>query len=133
MTALPILFEIADRTAHHLRDEGEARTRLTTQRKIETRGALHDFSPAAPPEIMFPPANAELWAGSVDGASARPFVLAGRGEGLLAWYIDGRPSETDDAGMPVWLPTLPGFYTITAVDESGRASRVRVRVLMGPS
>tara|TARA_R110000796_G_scaffold27004_10_gene74591 strand:- start:3978 stop:6035 length:2058 start_codon:yes stop_codon:yes gene_type:complete len=133
VTALPLLFEIADRTAHHLRDEGEARTRLTTQRKIETRGALHDFSPAAPPEIMFPPANAELWAGSVDGASARPFVLAGRGEGLLAWYIDGRPSETDDAGMPVWLPTLPGFYTITAVDESGRASRVRVRVLTGPS
>ena len=132
-TALPILFEIADRTAHHLRDEGEARTRLTTQSKIETRGALHDFSPAAPPEILFPPANAELWAGSVDGSSARPFVLAGRGEGKLSWYIDGSPAETDDAGAPIWRPSQAGFYTVTAVDGSGRSSLVRVRVLTGPS
>ena len=132
-TALPFLFEIADRTAHHLRDEGEARTRLTTQRRFETRGALHDFSPAAPPEILFPPSNAELWAGSVDGSSARPFVLAGRGEGKLAWYIDGSPVETDDAGSPIWKPEQAGFYTVTAVDDSGRSTRVRVRVLTGPS
>ena len=133
VTALPFLFEIADRTAHHLRDEGEARTRLTTQRKIETRGALHDFSPEAPPVILFPPASAELWAGSVDGKLARPFVLAGRGEGRVSWYLDGKPSQIDDAGAPVWQPTQAGFYTITAVDQSGRSSRVRVRVLMGPS
>ena len=74
-----------------------------------------------------------MWAGSVDGKSARPFVLAGRGEGRVSWYIDGKPSQIDDAGAPVWQPTQAGFYTITAVDQSGRSSRVRVRVLMGPS
>ena len=133
VTALPLLFEIADRTAHHLRDEGEGRTRLTTQRRRDPQQALQAFLPDAPPEILFPPANAELWAGSVDGSPARPFVLAGRGEGRLAWYIDGQPSDTDGAGAPVWRPAQAGFYTITAVDPQGRSSQVRVRVLTGPS
>ena len=75
----------------------------------------------------------ELWAGPVNGRAARGFVLAGRGEGRLSWYIDGRPCDTDDAGAPVWAPDRPGFYTVTAVDSAGRASRVRVRVLTGPA
>tara|TARA_R110000764_G_scaffold38142_2_gene84449 strand:+ start:271 stop:2328 length:2058 start_codon:yes stop_codon:yes gene_type:complete len=131
--ALPILFEIADRAAHHLRDTGEARGRLTSERRLQSRGAMHDFAAAAPPQILFPPSEAELWAGAVDGAPARGFVLAGRGEGQLSWYVDGAPCAIDDAGAPVWSPTREGFYTVTAVDAAGRASRVRVRVLTGPA
>lgn len=132
-TALPILFEMADRTSHHLQDEGEARSRLTTERRFRSKGTLRDFSPDAPPEIMFPPVNAELWAGDVNGAKPRPFVFAGRGEGQLSWYVDGEQCETDDAGVPVWVPKRPGFYTVTAVDGAGRSSHVRVRVLTGPA
>ena len=94
---------------------------------------MHDFAAAAPPQILFPPSEAELWAGQVDGAPARGFVLAGRGEGQLSWYIDGAPCAIDGAGAPVWSPTREGFYTVTAVDAAGRASRVRVRVLTGPA
>ncbi|KCZ56383.1 hypothetical protein HY29_08815 [Hyphomonas beringensis] len=131
--ALPILFEIADRTAHHLQDEGEARTRLTTSRRLNTKGALRTFTPETPPEILFPPMNAELWAGEVNGKPTRGFVLAGRGEGALSWYVDGQACDVDDAGSPVWTPQRPGFYSVTAVDDAGRSSTVKVRVLTGPA
>ena len=95
---------------------------------------MRQFAEDAPPQILFPPLNAELWAGEVNGKAPRAFVLAGRGEGRLNWFIDGIPSETDETGAPVWAPTRDGFYTVTAVDGAGRASRVRVRVLTsGPA
>jgi len=84
---------------------------------------------AEAPHILFPPKGAELWSGEINGAPARPFVLAGRGEGKLRWFIDGEPSEVDDAGLPVWQPERAGFYAVSAVDEKGRTSEVRVRVI----
>ena len=107
--------------------------RLMTERMPEAKGALADFDgEARPPEILFPPRNAELWAGTVDGQVARPFVLAGRGETDLRWYVDGAPVKLDDGGLPSWRPTRAGFYEVSAIDADGRASRVEVRVL-GPS
>ena len=131
--ALPILFEIADRAAHHLKDSGQAYGRLTTERAPKALAPQRDFVSVAPPEILFPPRNAELWAGTVDGQAPRAFVLAGRGEGVLRWFIDGEPCELDASGAPVWRPNRAGFYRITAVDSEGRSSDVRVRVLTGPS
>lgn len=128
-SALPVLFEMADRVSHHLRDDGEARARLTTERPKKARGAQRNLSQDRPPEILFPPEGAELWAGPVNGQPGRPFVLAGRGDGALNWFIDGAPTPLDDAGSPIWQPRQPGFYQVTAVDAEGRTSRVRVRVL----
>lgn len=127
--ALPVLFEMADRAAHHLRDDGDSERRLSARPLTPAKGALRELSSNRPPEILFPPQGAELWAGKVDGRAPRPFVLAGRGSGALNWYIDGEPATLDDAGAPVWRPERPGFYLVTAVDKSGRSSRVRVRVL----
>jgi penicillin-binding protein 1C len=129
--ALPILFQIADRAAHHLSDEGASGARLMTQRLPDTKGARANFGSAGPvaPSILFPPPGAELWAGDIGGEAARAFVLAGRGEGPLNWFIDGAPSQIDDAGAPIWSPQKPGFYTVTAVDPDGRSSGVKVRVL----
>jgi penicillin-binding protein 1C len=104
-----------------------------TQKMPDAKGALADFDgEARPPEIVFPPRNAELWAGTVDGQVARPFVLAGRGETDLRWYVDGAPVKFDDGGLPSWRPTRAGFYEVSAIDAEGRTSRVEVRVL-GPS
>jgi len=127
--ALPVLFEMADRVSHHLRDDGESRSRLTTEPLKKARGAQRNLSANRQPEILFPPEGAELWAGPVNGQPGRPFVLAGRGQGALNWFVDGAPTERDDAGSPIWQPRQPGFYQITAVDPEGRATRVRVRVL----
>lgn len=127
--ALPILFEMADRAAHHLRDDGDSELRLSAAPLTPSKGALRAFSTDRPPEILFPPQGAELWAGTVDGRAPRPFVLAGRGAGALSWFIDGEPAPLDDAGAAVWRPDQPGFYLVTAVDGAGRSSRVRVRVL----
>ena len=128
--ALPILFEVADRAALHLGESGAAKSRLMTQRAPETRGALSHFATVdAPPEILFPPKAAELWAGEVNGGKARPFVFAGRGEGQLRWFVDGLPIELDDGGLPTWHPQSAGFYRISAVDIAGRTSAVRVRVI----
>lgn len=128
--ALPLLFEISDRAAHHLGESGSSMTRLMSQKAPEAKGALARFDgDAKPPEILFPPRGAELWAGAVDGKPARPFVFAGRGEGDLDWFVDGAPVRLDDGGLPSWRPAQAGFYQISAVDPVGRASRVEVRVL----
>ncbi|MEE2879657.1 MAG: penicillin-binding protein 1C [Pseudomonadota bacterium] len=129
-TALPILFEVADRAAYHLGSGGGAKGRLMSERPAEAKGALARFDRrSAAPEILFPPKDAELWSGDVNGKPARPFVLAGRGEGRLRWFVDGEPCETDDAGLPVWKPAKSGFYRVSAVDDAGRETSVRVRVL----
>lgn len=127
--ALPVLFEMADRVSHHLRDDGESRARLTTEPIKKSKGAQRQLTAERPPEILFPPEGAQLWAGPVNGQPGRPFVLAGRGQGALSWYVDGTPTERDDAGAPIWQPRQPGFYQVTAVDAEGRSARVRVRVL----
>ena len=129
--ALPILFEVADRAAYHLGGDGDAGARLMPERRHEADGALTSFdhSRAEAPHILFPPKDAELWSGEINGAPARPFVFAGRGEGKLRWFIDGEPSDTDDAGLPIWQPKRAGFYEVRAVDEDGRTSEVRVRVI----
>ncbi len=128
--ALPLLFEVADRAAHHLGESGSSTTRLMSQKAPQAKGALARFDgDAKPPEILFPPRNAELWAGTVDGKPARPFVFAGRGEGALRWYVDGAPVTLDDGGLPSWRPDRVGFYRVSAVDPAGRASSVEIRVL----
>lgn len=127
--ALPVLFEIADRAAHHLRDEAYTHPGPEGPRAAPATGPLQVFTPAGPPEILFPPDQAQLWAGPVAGRQPRPFVLAGRGAEPLSWFIDGQPCPTDDSGMPVWQPTEAGFYRISAVDRMGRTTSVEIRVV----
>ena len=128
--ALPILFDIADRAAAHLGTSSPEAERLFQKTNKAPQTAISAFDQDdAPPEILFPPIGAELWAGHVDGRPARAFVLAGRGAGELNWYIDGVPSPIDDGGLPAWTPDKPGFYTVSVVDEAGRQAQRRVRVL----
>ena len=128
--ALPLLFDVADRATSHLGESSPSTARLMTERMPDAKGALADFDgEARPPEILFPPRNAELWAGTVDGQPARPFVFAGRGESDLNWYVDGAPVTLDDGGLPSWQPDNAGFYRVSAIDAEGRASSVEVRVL----
>lgn len=130
LAALPILFEAADRAAHHLGESGAAKSRLMSEVQREARGALVAFDgEAKPPEILFPPRDAELWAGAVDGKPARPFVFAGRGEGDLNWFVNGVPVEPDAGGLPSWQPPDAGFYRVSAVDQGGRTSSVDIRVM----
>ncbi|MEM7493478.1 MAG: penicillin-binding protein 1C, partial [Pseudomonadota bacterium] len=129
-TALPILFEVADRSAELLGQTTENRVRLTSERPPTARGAQTQFEEAdLPPQILFPPKNAELWAGNVNRARARAFVFAGRGDGALNWYVDGDPILPDAGGLPAWTPNQDGFYLVSTVDSVGRTSSVRVRVL----
>lgn len=127
---MPILFDIADRAAAHLGTSSPEAERLFQKTNKAPQTAISAFDQDdAPPEILFPPIGAELWAGHVDGRPARAFVLAGRGAGELNWYIDGVPSPIDDGGLPAWTPDKPGFYTVSVVDEAGRQAQRRVRVL----
>ena len=128
--ALPLLFEVADRAAHHLGETGASKSRLMSEALPDVRGALVNFEDTRrPPEILFPPRNAELWAGRVDGKPARPFVFAGRGDSALRWFVNGQPVALDDGGLPSWQPPNAGFYRVSAVDVSGREASVAVRVL----
>jgi len=127
--ALPLLFEIADRATHHL-DAGDTRvSRLASSDLPEARAAHRRFTAPTRPEILFPPQDAELWAGDLGGRAARAFVLTGRGAGRLTWYVDGEPAETDAAGLALWRPVRAGFYRVSAVDENGVGASVEVRVI----
>lgn len=128
--ALPILFDIADRTHVYLSSGERQSDRILTAPSRRPQASLVRFEKdEGPPSILFPPKDAELWAGRVNGEQARPFVFSGRGAGALKWFVDGHPCPLDDGGLPTWAPELPGFYMISAVDDKGRSSQVRVRVL----
>lgn len=129
-TALPILFEVADRSAEILGQAPENGARIMSEKTPNARGAQTRFEEADQhPQILFPPKNAELWAGQIDGQPARAFVFAGRGDGTLSWYVDAEPILPDAGGLPAWAPDQAGFYRVSAVDSVGRTSSVRVRVL----
>lgn len=121
--ALPILFDVADRVAT-----------TATAPATEQQAALPRSDPPPPlarfggperrPEILFPPDGAEIWHDRPD----RRFVLAARGREPLSWFVDGTPVARDAGGAPVWRPSGPGFYTVTAVDPRGVSARATVRV-----
>ena len=129
--ALPLLFDVFDRVALSARG-GAAPGRSRIGPAAPAPRPLADFERAGDaPVILFPPENAALWAEDF-GADARGFVLAGRGEGRLEWYVDGAPAGRDAAGAPIWRPAAPGFYAVAAIDGAGRSTQVQVRVI-GPS
>ena len=129
-TALPILFDVADRAAARLGGQEGSGERIISPKQERASATLASFTnDSAPPEILFPPVGAELWGGEVNGKPARAFVFAGRGDGKLSWFVDGEPCELDAEGEPIWQPKRPGFYRVKAVDSQGRSAQVRIRVL----
>ncbi|MGJ3231614.1 MAG: penicillin-binding protein 1C [Oceanicaulis sp.] len=119
--ALPALFDLADTLARHAPGAG-ARPLVAERRTPQT---LARFARAdQPPDILFPPEDAELWA----EAPGRGFVLSARAGSPVRWYVDGRPAGENAAGQPIFAPAGEGFYELAAVDGAGRETRVRVRV-----
>jgi len=131
--ALPLLFDMADLAARTLATDRSGHGGTTRRLAPRELHALARYEPGSgAPEILFPPAGAELWAGPVDGRAPRGFVLSGRGEGPLRWFIDGAPVPSDAGGAATWRPAAAGFYEVSAVDAAGRTRRVRVRVIGAP-
>jgi penicillin-binding protein 1C len=119
--ALPLLFEVfdtlaGDAGASHARSLQAAPTALTR---------LGDADDG--PSVLFPPEGAEVLIDRF-GPASRGLALAGKGQGLR-WYVDGAPIAPGLAGgEPVWRPSSPGFYVLTAVDSAGRRALAHVRV-----
>ncbi|MEM7766468.1 MAG: penicillin-binding protein 1C [Pseudomonadota bacterium] len=132
--ALPLLFQVADLAAQTLaRDQGGGTGTNPARHGNGAHQSLAAFDrDDSPPDILFPPSGAELWAGPIDGRPSRGFVFSGRGEGGLSWFVDGQPVPSDAGGAATWRPSRAGFYTVAAVDPAGRTSRVRVRVIGAP-
>jgi penicillin-binding protein 1C len=127
-TALPLLYSVFDLVGSRLGAEGRASDRLMTAKKDAPHFAMVDFAGEdQPPMILFPPDNAVLLQKRPDHPNPG-FVLSGRGKGALSWFVNGRVIEQDAAGAPVWVPAGAGFYSLSAVDETGRETRVLVRV-----
>ena len=82
------------------------------------------FRADAAPHILFPPDGAEVWS----DRAGRGFILAAQAPGPVRWFADGETVSENALGEPVWIPPGPGFYAVSAVDEAGRTSEVRVRV-----
>lgn len=120
--ALPILFDLFDQLP---RQEVPREDREPWRLAQETPEPLARYNRDPAPEILFPPDEAEVWMET----GGRDYVLAGRAETPLHWYVDGQPVTYNAAGEPVWAPEGPGFYAIRAVDAEGRSTLSRVRIV----
>mgnify|MGYP003668311020 CR=1 FL=1 len=130
IAALPLLFDVFDRAASLDPAQRRGWGSPSGERTGDAPAPLARFNPGArPPDILFPPDGGEVWSET----SGRSFVLSGRGETALNWYVDGHPLDRNGAGETVWVPPSEGFYTVTAVDTDGRTARARVRVRMPPA
>lgn len=122
--ALPTLFDLADAVARW--DPGFVNDAPILDRAPAPPSLARFSAEAAPPVILFPPEDSELWA----EGPGRDFVLSARGAGAVRWYVDGAPADRDAGGAQVFRPEQPGFYALTVVDAEGRSTRTRVRVRM---
>lgn len=124
--ALPLLFSLFDaamreRPASLLHERRNGPEAADTPQTLAEFGSFTD----QPPTILFPPTDAELWAGQ-----GRPsFVLAASGKKPFRWYVDGEPVPLDQGGASVWHPEAGGFYRVVVVDSLGRSNAARVRVI----
>ena len=127
-TALPLLFSVFDKLNSVMGAQGQASDRLIADKQATPHFSMVEFAKDdLPPMILFPPDEAVLLQKRPDHPSPG-FVLSGRGEGDLRWFVNGQVISRDAAGAPVWIPSGPGFYKLSAVDENGRESHVQVRV-----
>ena len=121
--ALPVLFRLADGVSQ-LAPRGDMGVDRQAEPPEETPQTLADFRADAAPHILFPPDGAEVWS----DRAGRGFILAAQAPGPVRWFADGETVSENALGEPVWIPPGPGFYAVSAVDEAGRTSEVRVRV-----
>ena len=119
--ALPILFDAFDQLAQAVPELASEHGRVA--RPTITPRPLDAFASDEAPHILFPPDGAEVYFGD----DSRPLVLAARGTGALAWYVNGDAVQA--AGEAGWRPDGPGFYRMTAVDARGRAGSAEVRIV----
>jgi penicillin-binding protein 1C len=123
--ALPLLFRLADGLE---RIEPGSVSRAEDRAPVpDVPGTMAQYRTDPAPHILFPPDGAEVWS----EGEGRGFVLAAQARGALDWYADGEPVDRNALGEPVWVPPGPGFYAVTAVDESGRMAQSRVRIRTG--
>ncbi|WP_207764637.1 penicillin-binding protein 1C [Hyphococcus luteus] len=127
-TAAPLLFDVFDMLA----EEGVTQGNIEDLEGEAPAIALARFEraeDAAPPQIIFPRNGVEIYL----DAERRGFSLAARGgEGARRWYVNGEPVTPEGTGgRAVWRPDHAGFYDVTVVDEAGRASEAKVRVVAG--
>ena len=121
--ALPVLFRLADGVSQ-LAPRGDMGVDRQAEPPEETPQTLADFRADAAPHILFPPDGAEVWS----DRAGRGFILAAQAPGPVRWFADGETVSENALGEPVWIAPGPGFYAVSAVDEAGRTSEVRVRV-----
>jgi penicillin-binding protein 1C len=81
--------------------------------------------------IAFPPRNAELEIGTVEGQAEKvPVALKAEGGVLpLTWLVDGVPLPSSPHRREAFLkPSGPGFVQITVVDAEGHSDRAQIRL-----
>ena len=107
--ALPVLFDAFDVAVRLMERDGRAADRLSDMGRIARAPGRKQFNPnTAPPEILFPPSDAELWGGTSTD-TLRSFVLSGRGEGELKWYVEGEGGAIGCSWRPD-LVTRNGWF-----------------------
>ena len=121
--ALPLLFSLFDDALTH---DANA-SRIVKDERTDQKGRTRLSGRKTGPQILFPPAKSTLLAEDF-GERSHGFVLAGQGDGPLAWFVDGNPVPRDAGGLPVWKPQGPGFYSVSVVDKNGKQAVVATRI-----
>ncbi|MGI9357183.1 MAG: penicillin-binding protein 1C [Rhizobiaceae bacterium] len=89
-------------------------------------GQAKKNDPGDRPQIVFPPADAELTTSR--GVPTHLALKLVRGRPPFTWFVDGKPVANRVFTREVSHSlTEPGFFDIAVVDAAGQASRVQVR------
>lgn len=120
-SAAPLLFDIAV----PLMPEGRSFTARVDTGTPSGLQAINRETDRAP-QILFPADGSDVVSSIGDGG--RGLSISVESDETVAVYVSGE-AVTLEAGLSVWHPPAPGFYTVTAVDEQGRSAQSTVRIL----
>ena len=82
----------------------------------------------AGPQIVFPAKNTEIAMTAFGQESRGVTIVAETSYGSARIYVNGQTVERQSEGH-IWKPNGPGFYKLSAVDDRGKVSKIRFRVL----
>jgi penicillin-binding protein 1C len=141
--AAPVLFELFSAIGPHRAPFAPAPPNVIgTRKNADLPPPLRAFrepkreAPGGPGQsqalrIAFPPPNAEVEIGTVEGQAEKlPVALKAEGGALpLTWLVDGAPIPSSPHRRDAFLkPSGPGFVQITVVDADGRSDRTLIRL-----
>ncbi len=119
--AAPLLFEIVGDLDVPRKSVAYEKMSQTSVKRVSTPND-------AGPQIIFPAKDTEIAMKEFGGNSRGVTIVAESSYGDARIYVNGQAVPRQREGH-IWKPDGPGFYKLSAVDDRGKVSKIKFRVL----